>query len=49
MVRLLLEKGADPNKKTNYGDSPLFYAVRKLGFEEIAKKLIEAGAKGTEN
>jgi ankyrin repeat protein len=45
VVKLLLERGADPNvKDTFYGATPMSWAAPK-GFVEIVKLLIEKGAK----
>ena len=47
MVALLLDKGADPNIVSTYGDgggeSPLYIAA-KYGMKEIAALLLENGA-----
>ncbi|MCS7303790.1 MAG: ankyrin repeat domain-containing protein [Thermoguttaceae bacterium] len=43
MVRLLLEKGADPNRADANGDRPLHWAAR-LGHLEIAQILLAHGA-----
>lgn len=43
IVRYLLEKGADPDQATQYGETPLLAACR-LGNFEIIKCLVEAGA-----
>jgi hypothetical protein len=42
-VKELLAKGADPNAKTQYGATPLFFACDR-GNLEIVKMLIERGA-----
>jgi ankyrin repeat protein len=42
-VKVLLAKGADPNAKTEYGATPLFFACDR-GSVEVARLLIEAGA-----
>ena len=42
-VRELLAKGADPNAKTPYGATPLFFACDR-GSLEIVKMLVERGA-----
>jgi ankyrin repeat protein len=42
-VKLLLERGADPNAKDNYGRTPLHIAAQK-GHAEIVRVLLEHGA-----
>lgn len=42
-VKELLAKGADPNAKTRYGATPLFFACDR-GSLEIVKMLVERGA-----
>eukprot|EP00944_MAST-04C_sp_MAST-4C-sp1_P012559 g12559.t1 len=43
IVKLLLEQGADPNKKNKYGITPLHQAARE-GHTEVCKLLLEKGA-----
>jgi len=43
LVKLLIEHGANINKKSNNGQTPLFYACHK-GHENIVKYLVEKGA-----
>lgn len=42
-VKSLLAKGADPNAKTQYGATPIFFACDR-GNAEIVKLLLDAGA-----
>jgi len=42
IVRMLLNRGADPN--SSYNDQALLYAVVRAGEVELAERLIEAGA-----
>ena len=44
MVKLLLERGADPNKRNNRGDTPLHCAVRE-GPKDAARTLVKSFAK----
>lgn len=45
MVRLFLERGADPNAGDNYGTSPVFIALTQRFFDtEMAALLLEHGA-----
>lgn len=46
VVELLLEAGADPNKQDSYGNTPLLLVCTKNGNSDIARMLIQAGAKG---
>ena len=46
IVRLLLERGADPNKQTKDGWTPLMYATEK-GNIDIVRLLLENGADPT--
>ncbi len=43
-VRLLLEKGADPNLRPNPSDSPLWHAEDDFGLKEITDLLKSYGA-----
>src|SRR2546429_27864 len=43
VVRLLLEKGADVNAKTNYGETALHWASEN-GHEAMARLLLQKGA-----
>jgi ankyrin repeat protein len=42
-IKLLLRKGADPNMKDKYQDSPIIFAFRQ-GFSSVVKLLLEEGA-----
>jgi hypothetical protein len=42
-VKALLDKGADVNSKSPYGQTPLFFACDR-GYAEIAKLLVDRGA-----
>jgi ankyrin repeat protein len=42
-VKLLLEKGAEPNPKDDYGRTPLWWAAEN-GHEAVVKLLLERGA-----
>jgi uncharacterized protein len=44
VARLLIEKGADVNAKTEDGDTPLIFACEK-GHEDVARVLRIHGAK----
>uniref|UniRef100_A0A0G4HW95 Uncharacterized protein n=1 Tax=Chromera velia CCMP2878 TaxID=1169474 RepID=A0A0G4HW95_9ALVE len=46
LVRLLIEKGADVNKRNMGGDNPLTHCVMlaRQGFEGVAKILLDSGA-----
>lgn len=44
IVKLLLEKGADPNEKNSRGETPLFIVTATVWNTEIAKLLISNGA-----
>ena len=44
VVKLLLERGADPNKRNNRGDTPLHFAVKE-GHKVVAQTLIKSFAK----
>lgn len=44
MIRLLLEKNADPNAKTGDGETVLMWA-RKFSPESVIEMLKQAGAK----
>jgi serine/threonine-protein phosphatase 6 regulatory ankyrin repeat subunit A len=43
VVKLLLEKGADPNSKSNNGRTPLSYAAG-YSHKAVVKLLLEKGA-----
>jgi len=43
VVRALMEAGADVNKATDYGSTPLFWAAQN-GHEAVAQLLKDAGA-----
>jgi len=43
VVKLLLEKGAEPDSKDRFGQTPLWQAARK-GHEGVVKLLLEKGA-----
>jgi len=50
-VRTLLARGADPNVKNEYGDMPLYHAVKPYKSEsesEVLKALLEGGANPNE-
>ena len=46
VLHLLLENGAEPNKRTKYGDTPLHFAAWNINYVSISlvKVLIQAGA-----
>jgi len=48
LVQLLLDGGADVNAASTFGESP-FYIACSNGFESVAKKMLECGAKVNEN
>jgi ankyrin repeat protein len=43
-VRLLLEAGADPNRASRQGTTPLWHATDDFGLDEIAALLRQHGA-----
>ncbi len=47
VVDLLLKNGANPSAENEVGKTALFYALYTPGKEEVAKALIQAGAKQT--
>jgi ankyrin repeat protein len=44
IVRRLLEMGADPNRPSSTGETPLWHAENDFGLTEIAKLLRQHGA-----
>ena len=44
IAKLLIEKGADPNDGDASGATPLYYALREKGYDEVVRLLIERGA-----
>ena len=45
MVRLLLEKGADPNKQDESGMTPLDVAVQRCAHQDVIEMLFGGGKK----
>ena len=45
MVRLLLEKGADPNKEDESGMTPLDVAVQRCAHQDVIEMLFGGGKK----
>ena len=44
MVRLLLDKGADPNAQTSTGVTPLYDAAQNADYETV-KIMVDGGAR----
>ena len=45
IVAMLLDANADPNARNEFGNGPLYFAIRN-GDDGISRRLLEAGAKG---
>jgi len=42
VVKLLIDNGADVNEKTNYGETPLYWAEKRHGKDHSVSKLLRS-------